>query len=46
MKQVADTLNITPRTVAAHKYAAMEILRIKSSAELVQYALKSRMLYN
>ncbi len=46
MKQVADTLNITPRTVAAHKYAAMEILRIKSSAELVQYALKSRMLYH
>jgi DNA-binding NarL/FixJ family response regulator len=41
MKQVADTLNITPRTVAAHKYAAMEILQIKSSAELVRYALKS-----
>jgi DNA-binding NarL/FixJ family response regulator len=46
MKQVADTLKITPRTVAAHKYAAMEALRIKSSAELVQYAMKSRMIYN
>jgi DNA-binding NarL/FixJ family response regulator len=46
MKQVADTLNITPRTVAAHKYAAMEILQIKSSAELVQYALKSGMIYH
>jgi len=46
MKQVADTLNITPRTVAAHKYAVMELLQIKSSAELVQYALKSGMIYN
>jgi DNA-binding NarL/FixJ family response regulator len=46
MKQVADALNITPRTVAAHKYAAMELLQIKSSAELVQYALKSGMIYN
>jgi DNA-binding NarL/FixJ family response regulator len=46
MKQVADTLNITARTVAAHKYAAMENLGIKSSAELVQYALKSRMIWS
>jgi len=47
MKQVADTLNITPRTVSAHKYAAMELLlQIKSSAELVQYALKSDMIYS
>jgi len=46
MKQVADTLNITARTVAAHKYAAMELLQIKSSAELVQYALKSGMIYS
>jgi DNA-binding NarL/FixJ family response regulator len=46
MKQVADTLDITPRTVAAHKYAAMELLGIKSSAELVQYAVKSGMIYH
>ena len=46
MKQVADTLKITPRTVAAHKYAVMELLQIKSSAELVRYALKSGMIYN
>ncbi len=46
MKQVADILKITPRTVAAHKYAVMELLQIKSSAELVQYALKSGMIYN
>jgi len=46
MKQVADTLNITARTVAAHKYAAMNNLGIKSSAELVLYALKSGMIYS
>jgi DNA-binding NarL/FixJ family response regulator len=46
MKQVADILKITPRTVAAHKYAVMELLQIKSSAELVQYALKSGMIFN
>jgi DNA-binding NarL/FixJ family response regulator len=46
MKQVADILKITPRTVAAHKYAVMELLQIKSSAELVQYAVKSGMIYS
>jgi DNA-binding NarL/FixJ family response regulator len=40
MKQVADTLKITKYTVALHKYAVMQRLQIKSSAELVQYAIK------
>jgi len=40
MKQVADTLKITKYTVALHKYTVMERLQIKSSAELVQYAIK------
>jgi DNA-binding NarL/FixJ family response regulator len=40
MKEVAEILNITPRTVAFHKYRMMEQLRVKSSAELVQYAVK------
>jgi DNA-binding NarL/FixJ family response regulator len=44
MKEVAQLLFITPRTVAAHKYTAMEILQIRSSAELVQYAIKHRMI--
>jgi DNA-binding CsgD family transcriptional regulator len=35
---------LSPRTVAFHKYAMMEHLRIKSSAELVQYALNSPLL--
>jgi DNA-binding NarL/FixJ family response regulator len=40
MKEAAGLLLITPRTVAAHKYAAMEMLQLKTSADLVQYAIK------
>jgi DNA-binding NarL/FixJ family response regulator len=40
MKEVARLLHITPRTVAFHKYTMMETLGIKSSALLVQFALK------
>jgi DNA-binding NarL/FixJ family response regulator len=40
MKQIARILNITSRTVAFHKYRIMEELGVKTSAELVQYAIK------
>lgn len=40
MKEVASVLNMTPRTVAFHKYRMMEQLKVKSTAELVQYAVK------
>jgi DNA-binding NarL/FixJ family response regulator len=39
MKQVAALLNVTPRTVAFHKYRMMEQLNIQSSAELIQFAI-------
>ena len=39
MKEAAFILNVSPRTVAFHKYSMMEHLQIKSSAELVQYAM-------
>ena len=41
MKQVANVLNISPRTVAFHKYSMMDHLNIGSSAELISYALNS-----
>ena len=41
MKEVAALLNITPRTVAFHKYEMMEQLNVKSTAELIQYAVKN-----
>jgi DNA-binding CsgD family transcriptional regulator len=43
MKQVADVLGITTRTVAFHKYRVMAILGVKSSAELVQVAVRQRL---
>ena len=44
MKEVAYHLNVTPRTIAFHKYTMMEQLDLKSSAELIQYAMKSSIL--
>lgn len=43
MKEAAFILNVSPRTVAFHKYTMMEHLRIKNTAELVQYALNSHL---
>jgi DNA-binding NarL/FixJ family response regulator len=40
MKEVASLLNLTPRTVAFHKYRMMEQLKVKSTAELIQYAVR------
>ena len=40
MKEIASVLNLTPRTVAFHKYRMMEQLNVKSTAELIQYAVK------
>jgi DNA-binding NarL/FixJ family response regulator len=39
-KEIASVLNISARTVEFHKYRMMEQLNIKTSAELVQYAVK------
>lgn len=46
MKEVADVLQVTPRTVAFHKYTMMELLGIKTSAELVQYAVHHGLVQN
>ena len=40
MKEVAALLDISPRTVEFHKYRIMELLRVKTNAELVQQAIK------
>ena len=40
MKETAAALNITPRTVAFHKYRVMHKFSIKSSAELVRFAIR------
>lgn len=40
MKEVAALLDISPRTVEFHKYRIMELLGVKTNAELVQQAIK------
>ena len=44
MKEVAYTLKLTPRTVAFHKYKIMERLRLRTNAELVQYAIREHVI--
>jgi len=44
MKEVAYTLKLTPRTVAYHKYKIMERLRLRTNAELVQYAMREHVI--
>ena len=42
MKKIAAELGMSPRTVAFHKYQMMAQLHIKSTAELIQYAVKHK----
>jgi DNA-binding NarL/FixJ family response regulator len=42
MKEAAAALGITTRTVAFHKYRIMRTLSLRSSAELLYYAIKRR----
>lgn len=39
-KEIAALLDVSPRTVESHKYAIMEALGLKTSAELVREAVK------
>jgi DNA-binding NarL/FixJ family response regulator len=41
MKEVAAVLDLTPRTVAFHKYRIMEVIGARSNAELIQFAFKN-----
>jgi DNA-binding NarL/FixJ family response regulator len=43
MKEVAGIIDVTPATVAFHKYRMMETLNIKTNAELLEYAIKRQM---
>ena len=40
MKEVGALLDISPRTVEFHKYRIMDLLHVKTNAELVQQAIK------
>jgi DNA-binding NarL/FixJ family response regulator len=40
MKEAAGILNVSPRTVAFHKYRMMEHLRVRTTAALIQFAVR------
>lgn len=40
-KEVAAALKISPRTAEFHKYRMMEALQIRTTAELIQYAVRN-----
>ena len=44
MKEIGDILNMTPRTVAFHKYRIMDVLGARCNAELVRYAVRNHMI--
>jgi len=41
MKEIAAILRLSPRTVESHKYEMMQTLGVRSTAELIQYALRN-----
>jgi len=41
MKEIAAILNLSRRTVESHKYEAMQLLGLRTTAELIQYALRT-----
>jgi DNA-binding NarL/FixJ family response regulator len=43
MKEIAATLDLSPRTVETIKYEMMRDLRLHSTAELVRYAIEQRL---
>lgn len=44
MKQAAALLGMSPRTVAFHKYRVMDQFKLKSTADLVQLAIRERLI--
>jgi len=44
MKEAAAILKVTPRTIAFHKYRAMEQLGLKNTATLIEFAIKDHII--
>jgi DNA-binding NarL/FixJ family response regulator len=44
MKEAGSALKVSARTIAFHKYRIMSRLGLKTSADLIQFAIKSRIL--
>jgi len=44
MKEVAAILKISPRTAESHKYEIMQVLGAQTTAELIQYAIRNKLI--
>jgi len=44
MKEVASILHISPRTAESHKYEIMQTLGVENTAQLVQYAIRLKLI--
>lgn len=44
MKEIANILHISPRTAESHKYEMMDVLGVSTTAELVQHAIRLKLL--
>jgi DNA-binding NarL/FixJ family response regulator len=44
MKEIAAVLDLSPRTVETHKYDMMRTLGVRSTAELIKYAIEKRLI--
>ena len=44
MKEIASILNISPRTAESHKYEIMQVLGAQTTAELIQYAIRTKLI--
>lgn len=43
MKEIANLLKISPRTAESHKYDIMQALNVQTTAELIQCAMRMRL---
>ena len=43
MKEVATILHISPRTAESHKYEIMQVLGVETTAALIQYAIRLKL---
>lgn len=44
MKEAADVLHVTPRTIAFHKYKIMDEFGLKTNSDLLRFAIKERLI--
>jgi DNA-binding NarL/FixJ family response regulator len=42
-KEIANMLSISPRTVETHKYNMMQELNLKTTADLIKFAIKNNL---